>query len=97
MIVKSKKIRDSARGENCTLMLDGCLHSTETVVLCHAPGTGMKGTGMKCPDIFAFYGCMHCHSVVDGRTSGEWTYKDIVRAMAETQMKFIEKGLMVIK
>jgi len=52
---------------------------------------------MKCPDIFAFYGCMNCHSVVDGRTSGEWTYRDIVRAMAETLMKLIEKGLVVIK
>ncbi len=97
MIVKSKKIRDSARGENCTLRLDGCLPGNDTVVLCHAPGTGMKGTGLKVPDIFAFYGCHHCHSVVDGRVKGEWTYRDIVRAMAETQMKLIEKGLVVIK
>lgn len=57
----------------------------------------MKGTGLKVPDIFAFYGCHHCHSVVDGRVKGEWTYRDIVRAMAETQMKLIEKGLVVIK
>jgi len=94
VIVKSKKLRDSARGENCTLRLPGCLFNHETVVLAHLPGTGMKGIGMKVPDIFSAYACMHCHDVIDGRKPGEWEYRDIVRAMAETQILFIEKGLL---
>lgn len=97
MKIISKKIRDSARGEDCTLRLNGCRNNTETVVLCHAKGTGMKGFNMKVPDIFSIYGCMHCHDILDGRKKGEWDYQDVIRAMAETQMKFIEKGLMVIK
>ena len=94
VIVKSKKLRDSARGENCTLRLPGCLFQNETVVLAHAPGTGMKGIGAKVPDIFSMYACHHCHDVIDGRQRGEWEYRDIVRAMAETQIRFMEKGLL---
>jgi hypothetical protein len=94
--MKSKKIRDSARDEDCTLRLDGCRNNTETTVGCHAPGTGMKGVGMKAPDIFIMYGCDHCHSIIDGRKKGDWNFKDIVRAMAETQIKLVEKGLIKI-
>ena len=94
--MKSVKIRNSARGEDCTLRLDGCCNNTETVVLCHAPGTGMKGIGMKAPDIFAVYGCHHGHDIIDGRKKGEWDYRDIVRALAETQMKLIDKGLLKV-
>lgn len=56
----------------------------------------MKGIGMKVPDIFIMYGCNHCHDIIDGRKKGEWDYRDIVRAMAETQMKLIEKGLIKV-
>jgi hypothetical protein len=70
------------------------LFQNETVVLAHAPGTGMKGIGAKVPDIFSMYACHHCHDVIDGRQRGEWEYRDIVRAMAETQIRFMEKGLL---
>jgi len=95
--VVSKQLRDSARGEMCTLRLIGCLPGTETVVLAHAPGTGTKGMGMKSIDICSCYACMNCHDIIDGRKRGEWDYRDIVRAMAETLMRFIEKGLITIK
>lgn len=94
--MKSAKIRNSARGEDCTIRLDGCRNNTETTVACHAQGTGMKGIGMKVPDIFIMYGCNHCHDIIDGRKKGEWDYRDIVRAMAETQMKLIDKGLLKV-
>ena len=97
MKIESKALRDSARGEMCTLRLDGCLPGTETVVLAHAPGTGMKGIGMKVPDIMSMYACHNCHDIVDGRKRGEWTYRDIVRAVSETIMRMIEKGLITIK
>lgn len=108
MRIVSKQLRDSARDESCTLRLIGCLPGNDTVVLCHAPGTGMKGTGMKSPDHFAMYGCQNCHDIIDGRkgfrmtktlnsNSGQfWDYSDIVRAVCETQMRMIEKGLIKI-
>lgn len=97
MRVISKQLRDSARGETCTLRLDGCLFTHETVVLAHAPGTGTKGMGMKGIDVCSCYACMNCHDIIDGRKRGEWDYRDIVRAMAETMTRFIEKGLVIIK
>lgn len=97
MKIVSKALRDSARGETCTLRLQGCLPGTETVVLAHAPGTGMKGVGMKVPDVFSLYCCHNCHDIIDGRKRGEWDFRDIVRAMAETMTRFIEKGLVTIK
>jgi hypothetical protein len=93
----SKKLRDSARGQQCTLRLDGCLYSPETVVLCHVPGTGMKGTGMKTIDVCAVFGCDNCHSIIDGRKRGEWSYKDIVRALAETWVIWLDLGLITYK
>lgn len=97
MKIVSKALRDSARGETCTLRLQGCLFAPDTVVLAHAPGTGMKGIGMKVPDIMSMYACHNCHDIVDGRKRGEWDYRDVVRAVAETLMRMIEKGLITIR
>lgn len=96
MKIVSKKLRDSARGQACTLRLDGCRHDPETVVLCHLP-VGMKGIGMKSPDLFAVFGCDHCHAVIDGRARGHYDARDLLRALAETQMKWIQMGLITIK
>lgn len=94
--MKSNKLRQSAEGQDCTLRLFGCKNDVTTVCLAHAPGTGMKGMRQKCPDIFSMYACYHCHAVIDGREKGEWEYRDIVRAMAETQMIFINLGLVKV-
>ncbi len=93
----SKAVRDSAKGEECTLRLSGCLDGGETTVLAHLPGTGMKGFGMKVPDICACYACQNCHDIIDGRTSGEWDYRDVVRAMSETLVKLVEKRIVTVK
>lgn len=96
MRIISDAIRQSAKGESCTMRLYGCLSGNETVVFCHAPGTGMKGIGMKVPDIFGFYACMSCHQKVDQHRDG-WDYKDIVRAIAETQIRLISKNILIVK
>lgn len=62
-------IRRAARGQDCTLQLDGvCNHDSATTVLCHsnylADG---KGMGLKAPDSAAAFGCAACHDVLDGR------------------------------
>ena len=92
----SKPLRDSARGQDCTLRLDGCRFSPETVVLCHLP-VGQKGMGMKSPDLFAVFGCEHCHAVIDGRIKGHFEQRDLLRALAETQLIWVRMGLLTVK
>ncbi|MFV1943938.1 nuclease domain-containing protein [Pseudomonas luteola] len=96
MKIVSKKLRDSARNQDCTLRLDGCRFSPEFTVLCHLP-VGMKGVGLKSPDLFAVFGCDHCHAVIDGRAQGHYTEADLLRALAETQMIWVRMGLLKIQ
>lgn len=95
MKVVSKKLRDSARGQSCTLRIAPCA-SDETVLLCHLPVKGFGGMGMKVPDNLAVFGCDHCHAVLDGRAKGEYNTADLLRALAETQMYWIESGLIKV-
>ena len=96
MRIVSKKLRDSANGQTCTLRLDGCGHDDGTVVLAHLP-CGQKGVGMKSPDQMAVFACHSCHQVIDG--SGRWSVPaaDYLRALAETQLIWIRMGLLTIK
>ena len=101
MAIRSKKLRDSARGEECTLRLTGtCNHNPETVVLCHVGK--IRGMAFKCNDSFAIYACSACHSAIDGRAKYSHELnpnlsEDVLRALELTQNRLIEKGLMVIK
>ncbi|MNF10839.1 hypothetical protein D3C80_2119080 [compost metagenome] len=52
---------------------------------------------MKSPDLFACFGCDVCHGIIDGRMPGEFTHADLLRAMTETQMRWMEMGLITIK
>jgi hypothetical protein len=104
--VRSKHLTQSAKKydgtmEPCTLRLPGvCLPSSETVVLVHMPGSG-KGTGTKENDLHSAYGCMACHDVVDRRRQSDLTDAIILdaclRGLSETQVRFIEKGLLSVK
>ena len=96
MRVESKKLRDSARDQSCTLRLSGCGHDDGTVVLAHIP-CGQKGMGMKGPDVIACFACNNCHSIIDGRKRGEFEVADLLRALAETQMHWIGKGLLKVQ
>lgn len=99
-MAKNSKIRQSAKGEDCTARLPGiCNFNPETVVLAHLNGGGMAA---KQSDIHAAYMCSECHSVLDhhwhrhGMTRQDRDYEHM-RAMVETQIKLLEKGLIVIK
>lgn len=95
MKVVSKKIRESARGEDCTFRFPGiCNFNPETTVWCHID-TKYKGMGIKSPDIHGAYGCSSCHSNLDLHKvrNAEW----VLDAMVESQMKLIEKGLLEVK
>jgi hypothetical protein len=62
-------IRQSARGQDCHMRLDGvCCHDPSTVVWSHWPGLdGGRGMGLKSVDIAGCYTCVRCHDAIDGR------------------------------
>ena len=96
---KFQKLRDSARGEDCTLQIHPyCNGNPETVVLCHLPsGSGM---GQKSPDWFAVYGCSSCHDIIDGRITNTFSNGTVTvleqNALFRTWSRMIEKGLIKI-
>lgn len=98
MRVKSKKLRASARGEQCTLRLVGiCNFNPETVVLAHIGKGG--GMGSKCGDNMAVFACSNCHDVIDGRASYDSILNpniaaEELRALGETQQIWFDNGLM---
>ena len=95
----NKKIRNSARGEDCSLRLDVCNGNNETTVLAHIGKN--RGMGFKCADYFAVYACSACHDVIDGRDHsncfGDELEVEKLRALEETQGKLINKGLLCLK
>lgn len=97
MKVVSKKVRESARGQDCTVRIPGtCNFNPETTVLAHLP-CGQKGMGMKGFDTVAVYACSACHDVLDGREKGEVDWSDMPRAIAETHEALIRAGILTIK
>ncbi len=66
---KMTPIRKAARGQDCTLQIEGvCNRQPDTVVLCHSNSLADgKGMGLKAPDSAACFGCSSCHDVLDGR------------------------------
>jgi len=97
---KYQKLRDSARGEDCTLRIHPyCNENPETVVLCHLPsGSGM---GQKSPDWFAVYACSGCHDIIDYRNPAHNLSNfqlEEARSMGlyRTWDRMIEKGLIKI-
>ena len=64
---KTSKIRQSARGEDCTINLEGvCNYNPETVVWAHSNDQKHgKGMGLKANDEWGAYACYACHAVYD--------------------------------
>lgn len=100
MSAVSKKIRNSARGEDCALRLSGpdCFNP-ETTILAHIGRAG--GMGQKCSDNVAIYSCAACHSKIDNfaydwERHGVNIHEELLRALEETQEKLIRKGLLVL-
>jgi len=89
---RSKKIRDSANGEECTLNSPVCNHDPTTVVFCHLNEQfAGKGLGLKAMDI-GFYGCYNCHTAYDsGKLEDKYFY--LLRAVIRTWERLREKGL----
>jgi hypothetical protein len=95
-----RKLRESARGRDCTIRIPGvCNFNPDTVVLCHV---GRKrGIGKKCHDIHAIYACSDCHDVVDGRAQYCKALTEMIptytlEALEETQLIMLEEGLIKV-
>lgn len=94
-MIRSNKIRNSARGENCTVNSPVCNNRSETVVLAHSNyGEDGKGMGQKAHDIYSCYACSDCHRWLD--ESGEDTRDAFHRAMKRTWKRLIDKGVIKI-
>lgn len=99
--IKSKQVRDSARGEACTVQIAGvCNYDDTTTVLAHLPDES-NGIGKKPDDISACYACSACHDALDRRqvsseleSDREWYQR---RGMVRTWRRLVEKGVVTIK
>lgn len=99
--IRSKAIREAARGEECTVQIFGCcVGGTETTVLAHLHDDASFGMGQKADDSSAVFACHGCHDELDGRTRRtrgknlSW-YK--LRALQRTIRRLIEKGVYPVK
>lgn len=90
-MAKQTNITISANGECCSLRVSPkCSHDEEgKVVLAHL-NSNYRGVGFKSPDILSCYACYFCHQLLD---KSEVSYEDQQRAMFETLMKLVDKGL----
>jgi hypothetical protein len=93
-------IRQSARGESCTLGFPCCNGDIATVVWCHSNRLeDGKGMGLKARDEEGCYGCSSCHAFLDGGyVSADWEravvemYFDHARSVS--QQRLYAKGLL---
>lgn len=92
-VIKSKKIRASAKGETCTVRHVGGCASDDTVVFAHL-NSRWKGVGNKSPDLFGVFACQFCHQRLD---SGDVDFEDQLRALQETQLRLYQKGLIKVE
>jgi hypothetical protein len=98
---RSRALRESARGEACTLQLPGiCGGDPATTVLCHVQYEGGV-MGGKASDLSACYGCAECHSAIDGRVRARISREELqwfkTRAVLRTLERLVDKGLVNVK
>lgn len=94
--IRSKAIRNAARGEACTV----CGRNDGTTVFCHLNESWAgKGISQKADDIAGFFGCYNCHIGYDGYVEGNYKidWFDIARAMYRTWRRLYELGIITIK
>ena len=96
MTFVSPKLRQSARGEECTFQTPYCVGGTETTVLCHGPSP-RKGMGGKAPDYWAAFGCSGCHDALDThRMTGVEEQFYWLKGIHRTLDRWVARGLIVV-
>lgn len=100
-MIHSKKLRDSASGQDCTLNIAGiCNYDDATTVLAHLPDES-HGMSQKADDISGAFACSECHDCIDGRHTVKLSSEDkefyMRRGMVRTWRHWIDSGLIVVK
>lgn len=99
--MKSTPITRSAKGEDCTLAIQGwCNYNPETTVFAHYPD-GSGGSNKLGGEIGnGGYACHACHQVVDGRVKHDISIADLEyymrRSVKRTLIRLIEKGFLKV-
>lgn len=100
-MIRSRKIRESARGEDCTMNSPRCNYDPATSSWCHSNFQEHgKGVGHKAHDIMGFIGCSGCHYWFDiesrrGVSKPERALA-FYRAWAKSIIRLFEKGVIKI-
>ena len=70
--IRSKKLRDSAMGQECTMRIPGiCNGDPSTTVWAHSNmGIHGKGKSVKASDVFGCFACEACHRWLDSGSTG---------------------------
>jgi len=95
MGVVSKRLRDSAKGRDCTLRFDCCNFLPETTVLAHLPSP-VGGVATKGDDWHAVFACSACHAALDESRYLSATAGYALRALQRTQAIWVAEGLLVV-
>lgn len=102
-MIRSRKVLDHARNQQCQLRLHCCNESPQTVVFCHLNGAAFgKAAGMKAHDIAGFFGCSNCHSYYDTghgtnpRMTDLELSQALLRAVVGTWVVLIEDGVISV-
>ena len=75
-MIRSNKIRNAARGEQCTVQIVGtCSRNPETVVFAHLPDPS-HGMALKASDHCGVFACSNCHDMLEGRTKPSTEFRE---------------------
>jgi len=101
--LRSKAIRNAAKGEMCTLQFPGlCNFDPETTVFAHYPDE-VHGIGQKGSDLNGGFACSACHDIIDRRNRAYEAFteaqleKAMRRSMKRTLEGLVELGVIEIK
>lgn len=88
------KLRQSAKGQECTLNVVGvCNYDRDTTVLAHLRNPN-KGMGNKGDDWHAVFACSACHDALDNRRLGDSEASYVLAAIQQTQRIWYDNGEM---
>jgi len=89
-------LRANAKGQLCTLRLDGCRYDPQYTVLAHLRRFGWGGMGLKPNDLLAVFACDRCHEKQE-RHHPLCSDKEVLRALGETLMMQVQNGTIRIE